>query len=88
MKTDNKGNLIDTINPILDLKPLSRKQVKELAKEIADNKSPTHAWQEVLNNAITYDTKNKRQEKRFKRIFNKQLNENLAPIVENNINRN
>ena len=26
--------------------------------------------------------KSKRQEKRFKRIFNKQLNENLAPILE------
>lgn len=82
MKADNKGNLIDTINPILDLKPLTRKQVKELAKEIADNKSDTHVWQEVLNNAVTYNTKNNKQEKRFKRIFNKQLNENLAPILE------
>ena len=31
---------------------------------------------------VVYDSKNNRQGKRFKRIFNKQLNQNLAPILE------
>jgi hypothetical protein len=36
----------------------------------------------VESDNVIYDSKNNRQEKRFKRIFNKQLNENLAPILE------
>lgn len=82
LKYDENIGLYDHINPILNLKDLNRKQTKELAKEIANNESQTHSWQEVLNDAVNYDSKNKRQEKRFKRIFNKQLNENLAPILE------
>ena len=82
LKYDENIGLYDHINPILNLKDLNRKQVKGLAKEIANNKSQTHSWQEVSNDAVNYDSKNKRQEKRFKRIFNKQLNENLAPILE------
>ena len=82
LKYDEDIGLYDHINPVLNLKDLNRKQVKELAKEIANNESQTHSWQEVLNDAVNYDSKNDRQEKRFKRIFNKQLNENLAPILE------
>ena len=82
LKYNENIGLYDHINPVLNLKDLNRKQVKELAKEIANNKSQTHSWQEVSNDAVNYDSKNKRQEKRFKRIFNKQLNENLAPILE------
>lgn len=82
LKYDENIGLYDHINPVLNLKDLSRKQVKELAKEIANNESQTHSWQEVLNDAVNYDSKNKKQEKRFKRIFNKQLNENLAPVLE------
>lgn len=82
MKTNQEGDLLDYINPSLDIKNLSRKQVKELAKEIANGESKTHSWKEVANDAVVYDSKNDRQEKRFKRIFNKQLNQNLAPILE------
>jgi hypothetical protein len=39
---DNVG-LYDRINPILDIKDLSRKQVKNLAKEIANGESKTHS---------------------------------------------
>ena len=43
MTTDKDGNLADYINPILDLKSLSRNQVKNLAKEIANGESITHS---------------------------------------------
>lgn len=81
MLYNNDVGLYDYINPTINLKDLNRKQIKELAKEIANGKS-LYSWQEVDNNNVEYSSKNNRQEKRFKRIFNKQLNQNLAPILE------
>lgn len=43
LKYDENIGLYDHINPILNLKDLSRKQVKEFAKEIANNESQTHS---------------------------------------------
>ena len=43
MQYDDNIGLYDSINPILDIKDLSRKQIKQLAKEIANNESKTHS---------------------------------------------
>lgn len=80
------GELQDSVQAsgVLDISDLSRKQTKLLAKTAAGwtGEDGTFSWQDVASGQADIQGKTPRQEKRFKRIFNKQLSENLSPILE------
>lgn len=80
------GELQDSVQAsgVLDISDLSRKQTKLLAKTAAGwtGEDGTFSWQDVASGQADIQGKTPRQEKRFKRIFNKQLSENLSPALE------
>lgn len=79
MYSDEEGNLYDVLPGIVDIRGLNRREVKRLAQEIAGR--DTHDWdvtnRELASRLATVQGKNRDQESRFNRIFEKQYKKNL-----------